>query len=254
MVDIHCHYLPGVDDGARTLEEALAMVDMAVADGVSDLVATPHCNARYEFSLERNQALLGQLSTLVAGRAQLYCGCDFHLSYENLERALSDPRPYTLNQRNYLLVEFAEYGIAPQMAEMLHRLRLREIVPIVTHPERNPLLSEENFRFLRQLVEMGCAVQVTASSLAGRFGFPARETVKRLFDAQLVHFVASDAHDVTSRPPTLSEAREAVARQWGEEVARAVLEENPRAAIEGRRLPYFPQPAPRKPRKRFWVF
>lgn len=254
MVDIHCHYLPGVDDGPRTPEEAKEMVEMAAADGITDLVATPHCNARYEFSLERNQALLRQLSALRTGTPQLYCGCDLHLSYENLERVLTDPQPFTLNQRSYLLVEFAEAGIAPRMADMLHRLRVRALIPIVTHPERNPLLSENNFRFLRQLVEMGCPIQVTANSLTGRFGFRVREMVKRLFETQLVHFVATDAHDLSSRPPKLSEAREVVAGRWGEEVARAVFVDNPGAVIEGRPLPYFPEPAPIKRRKRFTLF
>lgn len=111
MVDIHCHILPGVDDGAHSLEEACAMVEMAAADGITQVVATPHCNARYPFSLERNRTLRAELAAATGGRLTLSCGCDFHLSYENLERVLVEPSTFTINQRNYLLVEFAEYGM-----------------------------------------------------------------------------------------------------------------------------------------------
>ena len=110
MIDIHTHVLPEVDDGAQSLEEACAMVEMAAADGITQVVATPHCNARYPFSLERNRTLRAELVAATAGRLTLSYGCDFHLSYENLERVLAEPSTFTINQRNYLLVEFAEYG------------------------------------------------------------------------------------------------------------------------------------------------
>ncbi|MFQ5694567.1 MAG: CpsB/CapC family capsule biosynthesis tyrosine phosphatase, partial [Terriglobia bacterium] len=101
MIDIHCHILPGVDDGAQSLEEACAMVEIAAADGITQVVATPHCNARYPSSLERNLTLLAELGAATGGRLLLSSGCDFHLSYENLERVLADPSPYAINQRTY---------------------------------------------------------------------------------------------------------------------------------------------------------
>ena len=254
MVDIHCHILPGVDDGAHSLEEACAMVEMAAADGITQVVATPHCNARYAFSLERNRTLLAELAAATAGRLTLSCGCDFHLSYENLERVLVEPSTFTIKQRNYLLVEFAEYGIAPGLAQKLHQLRVRGLVPIVTHPERNRLLSEGDFGLLRQLIGMGCSVQVTAGSLSGHFGAAAQQVTHRLFEAQMVHLVASDAHDTGRRPPRLSEARADVARLWGAEVAQAVFVDNPRAVVEGEPLPYSPESVFAARKKRFFFF
>jgi len=253
MIDIHTHFLPGLDDGAKTLDDAVAMIEMAAADGTTHLVATPHCNERFSFSLERNQALLAELRARVGDRIQLSSGCDFHLSFENLERVAAEKKTYTLNQGDYLLTEFANYGIAPQTLNVFHRMRLYDVVPVVTHPERNALLQESGLKLLRRLVEMGCPVQITAGSLTGRFGREAQKIAERLLAERMVHFVASDAHDTRHRPPLLAPARKLVEEKHGAEVAQALFFENPRAALESRPLPYFPELVAPK-RRRFWFF
>jgi protein-tyrosine phosphatase len=255
MVDIHSHFLPGIDDGADSFDTAAAMIEMAAADGTTHLVGTPHCNARYAFSPERNQALLEECRHRAGGRITLLRGCDFHLSYENLQQVLIDKTAFTLNQGDYLLAEFSDYGIAPSTLEVFHRLRLHDIVPIVTHPERNPLLHERGTEYLRKLVEMGCPIQITAASFTGRFGRRAKEFSERLLAQGMVHFVASDAHDTQDRNPRLSPSRAAVAEKFGAEVAQALFVDNPLAAIESRALPYWPEPLPPpKRRRRFWFF
>lgn len=253
MIDIHSHFLPGLDDGAKTVEDALAMIEMAAADGTTHLVATPHCNDRYPFSLERNRALLGELRARVGDRLELSSGCDFHLSYENLQSVLAEKNVYTLNQGTYLLTEFANYGIAPQTLNVFHQLCLNDLVPIITHPERNRLLQESGLKLLRRLAEMGCPVQITAGSLSGEFGREAQAVAERLLAERLVHFVASDAHDTHRRPPQLSPARAWVEGKYGVELAQALFVDNPGAALASRPLPYFPEPAPLK-RRRFWFF
>lgn len=255
MVDIHSHFLPGLDDGADSLETALAMIEMAAADGTTHLVGTPHCNATYSFSLARNQELLQELRARAGNRITLLSGCDFHLSYENIQQALANKIPYTLNQGDYLLSEFSDYGIAPSTLDTLHKLRLSGIVPVITHPERNPLLHELGTKFFRRLVEMGCPIQLTAGSFTGRFGRRAQAFAQRLLAQEMVHFVASDAHDTQDRTPKLSPARAVVTEKAGAEVAQALFIDNPRAAIESRPLPYFPEPITRpKSRRRFWFF
>ncbi|MFQ5817766.1 MAG: tyrosine-protein phosphatase [Terriglobia bacterium] len=253
MVDIHSHILPGVDDGARTLEEAVGMVQIAADDGTTCIVATPHCNDRYPYSLEQNRRLLSELSAAVGTRMGLALGCDFHLSYENLQALLAGNRTYTINQGPYLLVEFTDYAIPPQLADTLHQLRLQGLIPIVTHPERNPLL-QRGLGLLGKLIAMGCPVQVTASSLLGRFGSPARQSVEELLRRQMVHLVASDAHDTEHRPPRLSAACADVARNFGRERADALFRDNPRAVVEGNALPYFPEPVARERKRRFSFF
>jgi protein-tyrosine phosphatase len=253
VVDIHSHFLPGLDDGARTMGEAVAMMEMAAADGTTHFVGTPHCNDRYEFSLERNQALVAELQARAGDRIRLLCGCDFHLSYENIEAALAGPRTYTVNQGTYLLTEFDNFSIAPQMVDVFYKLQGAGLIPIVTHPERNPILQKSGDKLLRKLAEMGCPIQVTAGSFLGRFGSMARAAAEQLLAERLVHLVASDAHDTEKRPPRLSEARAWMEKNHGAELAQALFVDNPRAVVDSQPLPYFPEPlAPKK--KRLWFF
>ena len=229
------------------------MIEMAAADGTTHFVGTPHCNDRFPFSLDRNRTLLEELRARTGARITLLCGCDFHLSYENVQAALADPRTFALNQGSYLLTEFDNFSIAPQMADVFYRLRGAGLVPIITHPERNPLLQKGDNKFLRKLAEMGCPIQVTAGSLTGRFGRMAKEVARRLFRERLVHLVASDAHDTEKRPPRLSDARALVEKEYSAELAQALFVDNPRAVIESQPLPHFPEPAEPK-KKRFWFF
>jgi len=258
MVDIHCHLLPGMDDGPDSLDDSLRMAEMAVADGITHLVATPHSNDRYRFEPEAVQKRASEIQQRMGDRLRLATGCDFHLSFENLEDARAHPAKYTINQKRYLLVEFANFSIPPSMDDSLHRLQLLGMVPVVTHPERNGLLRGSPAR-LEEWVRRGCYVQVTAASLLGRFGDAARHWAETWLDQDLVHFVASDAHNTESRPPRLRAAYDFVAARKGEQVAQALFRENPLAAFEGRALPYAPDPsdapaAPPKRRKRFIFF
>ncbi len=183
----------------------------------------------------------------------LLSGCDFHLSYQNLERLLAERTTYTVNQGRYLLTEFSNYGIAPQVLNIFHQLRLADLVPVITHPERNPLLWHQEKVLLRRLAGMGCPIQITAGSLLGRFGQEAQRMAGQLLGERLVHFVASDAHDTQHRPPRLSAAHAFVAQKYGAEMADWLLVANPLAAIESRPLPYFPEPAAPRHR-RPWFF
>ena len=263
MIDIHCHILPDLDDGSESLEMSVEMGEMAIADGVTHVIGTPHAHPKYPFVPELVMKRREELQARFEGRLSIATGCDFHLSFENLQEIRHLPSRYTLNQKNYLLVEFADYSIPPSMDQTLHGLHLAGILPIITHPERNPLIRskpERLFRWLRQ----GCYAQVTASSLLGRFGKPAQEAAAQWMGLNAVHFLASDAHNVTSRPLRLKETFDHVAKTWGEDVARAVLVDNPLAAFEGKSLPWVPELdediglAPggtsTKKRRRFWFF
>jgi protein-tyrosine phosphatase len=270
MVDIHCHILPGLDDGATSLDVSLAMAEMAIADGITHAIATPHANSEFLFSPERVRELRDELATRLSGRLELATGCDFHLSFENLQDLGLDPAKYTLHQKNYLLLEFANYAIPPAIDSTLHSLLLGDVRPIITHPERNPLIRSHPEMLLRWL-QLGCFVQVTAQSFSGRFGAEARRTAEGLLDCDMIHFVASDAHDTVRRPMHLSKARAIVAGRKGEEVAESLFHANPLAAFEGAPLPYIPEPRtpskwkigeikeipPEKrdpPKKPFWMF
>lgn len=256
MVDLHSHLLPGLDDGAKTLEDSLAMAEDAIADGITHVVATPHASSNYEFEFSRVCSALQELRERVAGRLTLASGCDFHLSPENILALRRDAAPFCINQKDYLLVEFNDFSIPPSMDQTLHELRLAGIRPIVTHPERNGILRTHSER-LRKWIRQGCYVQVTGGSLAGVFGASAEQRAWTWLTEGLVHFISSDAHNTTRRPLKLKFAYEAIAGRLDEERARALLIDNPLAAFEGRPLPYVPEVGsdlqPRK-RKRFLFF
>src|SRR5215469_13839128 len=135
MVDIHCHILPTLDDGAQNMEIACAMAEMAIGEGITHVVATPHANSYYRYVPELVSALRGELQAKFEGRLTLATGCDFHLSFDNLEEIRTKPERFTINQKNYLLVEFADFSIPPALDQSLHELQLAGLHPIVTHPE-----------------------------------------------------------------------------------------------------------------------
>src|SRR5580692_2283583 len=129
MVDIHCHILPGIDDGAKSMEVSLQMAEIAIADGITHVIATPHSNAEFKFRPELVLQLRNELQAKVEGRLKLATGCDFHLSYENLADIQVNKTKYTLNQKNYLLVEFADFAIPPNIDDTLHNLHLLGLHP-----------------------------------------------------------------------------------------------------------------------------
>lgn len=235
MVDIHCHIIPGVDDGSRTWEMTREMCRIAADDGIRHIVATPHCNDEYPYDRERYEGLKGQLEEAAEGRILFSIGCDFHFSYENITDALENPQRYSINGTRYFLIEFSDYGIPPNVAELLFQFTSRGMVPIVTHPERNPLLVRRPEKVL-EMVDAGALVQVTANSITGFWGDNARAVSEWLLARGAVHVIASDAHDPKRRRPLLSEARNTVARMLGEQVAEDLVNNNPQAIIEGKPL------------------
>ncbi len=256
MVDVHCHILPGLDDGAMDVKESLAMAQSAISDGITHVVATPHSSTEYKFDSGRVRELHGQLQRLVGDRLVLATGCDFHLNMENLEALRKDPTHFCINQLNYLLVEFSEYSIPPNTGHTLHAMKLAGLHPVITHPERNGIIQAQT-NLLASWVRLGCFVQVTGGSLTGTFGPKARADALRWIGMGLVHFVASDAHNTRGRPLRLQPAYDVVRDEFGEARAWGLFDENPMAAFGGRELPYVPSVAPEEKagkRKRFLFF
>ena len=251
MIDIHSHVLWGLDDGAETREESAAMLVMAASSGTTDIVATPHANSEYKFDAAIVAEKILELAKL-ENVPRIHRGCDFHLSLENIQDALRDPSKYTINGLNYMLVEFADAFIPPSTEEIFRQFVARGIVPIVTHPERNPLLQGAAVR-LENWTSMGCLLQVTAQSLTDRFGKAAQQSAWRLLRKGLVHAIASDAHDTVHRPPRLDHARELLTEQLGAEVAQLLLVENPAAVIAGEKV-WMQAPAPDPPKRKKWFF
>jgi protein-tyrosine phosphatase len=241
VVDIHSHILPEVDDGSKSWEMSVAMCRMAAADGITHQVATPHANDRYPYDRAYLQGLVAHLQQLVGDALTLSLGCDFHLSYDNLQDVLANPARYSIEGSRYMLVELSNYSIPQQTTDCFLKLGDRGITAVITHPERNPIL-RENLQRVVEWAEQGCVIQVTGSSFTGFWGERTRRAAHWLLEHDAVHVLATDAHDTEKRVPVLSTARGAVAEICSEEVAEALVEANPRAIIHSQPLPYFPRP------------
>lgn len=240
MVDIHSHILPEVDDGPKSWDISVAMCKAAAADGITHMVATPHANDRWHYDREYLQGLLNRLREKVGDAPKLSLGCDFHLSIDNIQDAIKHPTRYVIEGTRYLLVEFSNFSVPQQTNDSFMALGNAGMTPVITHPERNPILRESLHRVV-EWAEQGCVVQVTGSSLTGFWGDRSRKAAEWLLEHKAVHVLATDAHEMEKRVPILSTSRDAAAEICGEEIAEALVELNPRAIIENQPLPYFPR-------------
>jgi protein-tyrosine phosphatase len=236
MIDIHHHLLHGVDDGADSLETSVEMARLAVAEGITHVVCTPHANSYYDFDPGMNAAkadkLRGRLAELKIPLT-LGLGCDFHLSYDNVKLAQADPARFSINGLGYLLVEVPDYGLPPGLTETFYQLRLAGLTPILTHPERNATLQHEPER-LKEWLRAGVLIQVTADALTGHKGRRAQQVGHELLEKRWVHFLATDAHNITTRPPRMREAYELVGKKYGAAYAYSLCFSNPQAAYLGK--------------------
>jgi protein-tyrosine phosphatase len=225
-----------MDDGAETLEDSVAMVRMAAQAGTTDIVATPHANLTYRFDPALISERITALQAAVGPQPHIHRGCDFHLSYDNIQDAIANPAKYSINGGGYLLVEFSDLAIFHTATHVFERLLAAGLKPIITHPERNGLL-QQRLQQIEQWVAMGCLLQVTAASILGGFGSRARHFSEVLLKHRLVHFVASDAHDCQYRPPVLDKARQHLHKRFGAAVAEQLTTTNPLCAVTNAPLP-----------------
>jgi len=253
MIDLHCHILPGLDDGAANLEESLRMCSMAAEDGIKTIVATPHTlDGVYMNELTGIRQAVSDLNRhLIQNHipVEILPGADVHVNI-NLLELLKEGKATTVNDnRRYLMLEFPHRSVPPKVQNLIFELNLHGIIPILTHPERNMVL-QHDLDLVHELVLQGVLVQITALSLLGEFGSGAERCSRDLLKRNLVHIIATDAHSPESRPPLLSPALEAATRLIGETSALALVTSHPSAIIQGRDLPDLPEPE--KPKKSFF--
>ena len=236
FIDIHCHVLPDVDDGPRTMEASLEMLKVAAGDGISTIVATPHrLDGVYDCSHEMVQRRLAELRRAASEAGipiELLPGADVHLHEDLVELVRRDPSLTLCGQGKYLMLEMPADSIPFEMPQMVFRLLVLGVVPIISHPERNARVRERPQQLLN-LVRQGALVQVTAASLLGECGRRVRECTRRLLQHGAVHFIATDAHDAEVRAPLLAEAVR-VCEEWvGTDETLKLVVDNPRAAVTG---------------------
>lgn len=252
FVDIHSHVIFGVDDGAKTREDSVAMLQTASRYGTVAIVATPHASAQYRF----DERVVAERIAELQGTAgiRIYPGCDFHLQFDNIEDAVAHPQKYTVNHGSYLMVEFSEVGTLHAADRMLGRLLDAGMVPVITHPERNSHI-QRHLDELAAWVASGCYAQVTAASFLGAFGTNAKKSAQTMLTRGLTHVIASDAHDTRNRTPNLRDAYVRLADEHGEEQIRPLFVDNPTAIVAGDAIDYEPSPICVRTRKwyHFWA-
>ncbi len=239
MIDIHNHLLPGLDDGSPDMETSLAMARIAVADGITHIVCTPHSNHRYPYDPFRVEDLIATLRARLADASiplQLARGADFHLTYENIQEALADPARFSIAGRGYLMTELPDFGSFSSFDETYYELRLAGMTPVLTHPERNPTLQESQAK-LYDWLHLGVLVQVTANSVLGHMGKKAQRLAFDLLEKKAVHFIATDAHNTSSRPPKMRETYDVLAKRYSVAYADTLCKTNPMYAFHGTPFP-----------------
>jgi len=239
VIDLHAHLLPGVDDGAASLEEALELCRLAADDGCETLVATPH-RRRDEWPDLPEAALgarLAEVEQAAGGRPRLQLGGEVRVDSDLARDLARSDRggALPLAGSRYLLLELEPAGCGPDPAALVADLARAGWRPIVAHPELTPFLARDP-ETIPRLAAAGALFQLTAMSVTGEFGRAVRERAFALLEAGHAHFLASDAHRPHWRPTGLSPARAEVERRFGRERARALTELHPRAVLEDRPL------------------
>jgi len=243
VIDLHCHILPGVDDGAVNLADAVAMCRLAAADGCTVMVATPH-QRHASFPLATREALqvaheelvaalardpFGEAGDPPAERVEVRLGAEVRVDSEllaDMERPGAEA--LALAGSRYVLLEFPRAEVGPAPEEIVHELLLGGWRPVLAHPEVLPWLELPR---LGALVEGGALLQVTAAAITSDFGRYPHQKVWELLDEGLVHFVASDSHSPTWRAPGLAKARTLLTQRLGSATARALVEDNPASVL-----------------------
>jgi protein-tyrosine phosphatase len=256
MIDLHCHILPGVDDGAKTMDHAIEMARCAWDDGIEKIVATPHVyrenisQADFAAIRERREEL-DRTFREKAIPVQLLAGAEVHITHDLIEEVRKNRQELVINRGSYMFVEFPQDHVFSGAKELFFDLMSEGIKPIVAHPERNTVFMQ-NPALLYDLIRMGAFVQSNGGSFLGRYGEGAEENAFALLERRSIHFIASDGHGVRSIPPTLSGALKIVSTVIGEDCARALVQDNCEAVLNDGNLPYLPDTVdPREKRKFF---
>lgn len=236
MIDLHCHYLPGIDDGAQTLDESLALARAAVADGILHAVMTPHVQAGvFENRADSIAQAVAQFRQNLAQNQialSISAGGEVRIGEELIDLLAAGQLPFlgSLRGQPVLLLELP-HGQVPVGAEQFTAwLRKQGVLPLIAHPERNKDIMRNPAK-LNPFLDQGCLLQVTAGSLVGSFGELAQRRAREMLDRGDIFAVATDAHNLSSRPPILRAAHDFITSAVGPEAAAALTYGNPLSVL-----------------------
>lgn len=238
MIDLHCHILPCIDDGAKNMEEAVKMAKIAEGEGITKIVATPHYVDQGDYpGREEVNKRISQFNEVLRKKnisVEILQGHEVYMTPDTpalIRKGLVN----TINNSHYLLMELPMFSKPFYAEEVILQLKLMGIIPIIAHPERYFYMMEEPNRLTR-FIELGVLFQANSESISNPFNRRAKEIIDKLIANNMIHFVASDGHSPEYRRPTLKKAYETVMKLWGEKWARELFIENPQKIIEGQQI------------------
>ncbi|MEE9426303.1 MAG: CpsB/CapC family capsule biosynthesis tyrosine phosphatase [Methylococcales bacterium] len=232
MFDLHCHLLPGIDDGAATMAQALDLARIAVANGITHSVMTPHIHpGRYENDIQSISTVFDQfVEELENAEIPLSIGmaAEVRISMEMVTMIADHRIPFIgeLDGYSIVLLEFPHSHILPGALNLVDFLIKENIRPLIAHPERNKDIIRD-LGLIQPFIDLGCLLQVTAGSLAGNFGPLAQQRGLQMLERDWVHILASDAHNLHNRPPELKPGRRAAAKIVGDEASWLLVKQRP---------------------------
>lgn len=237
LYDIHCHIVPGVDDGAVNLEEAVKMVEAQYKQGIRTIIATPHFRkGMFEPSaseVKKQFQILRKTVWEINKDMRLYLGSELYAS-ENMISQIKDKRAMPMAGSNYVLTELYEAITASQVRAYLGILISKGYRPVIAHTERYGCMRND-INFIEDMIEMGAYIQLNADSVIGKEGFALKRFCKKLLKSGNVHFVGSDCHGIKRRPSRIGEAYAYICRKFGQEYADEIFIYNPRRILEDAR-------------------
>ena len=236
MIDLHCHILPGIDDGAKDLATSLEMAKIAFESGTRYLACTPHIMAgiypNYGSDIRQRVALLQENLDKAGIGLGLIQGADIHVTLDLIEGLRAGTYP-TLNGSRYFLLEPPHHVMPPRLVEFCIRIMQDGYIPVLTHPERLTWI-EQHYDAVKKLDDAGVLIQLTAASISGRFGPRALYWSERMLEEGRVDLIASDGHNTRSRPPRMDKARERIAELYDDELAIRLTLDTPLMVVENR--------------------
>lgn len=234
LTDIHCHILPAVDDGSQSLEQSVAMLDIASKNAIHTIILTPHNKpGRHHLhaeSMERRRRELAAAAEEAGISIALYDGSELFYRM-GLSEELRKGEAHTMAGSRYVLLEFRPADDYDYLRNGVYELLSEGYLPIVAHAERYRCLTEHPER-VEELYGMGAYIQLNAGSIMGELGFGIKRFTKGLLKKELVHFVATDAHDTAKRRPDLKKCADHIVKKYGQMYARRIFEENPSCILQ----------------------
>jgi protein-tyrosine phosphatase len=254
VIDIHCHIIPGVDDGVPTVDEAIALIRKEVNGGTEAFIATPHFIDRRDYDRLKNiHELVAQLTQAVteAGiRVEIYQGGEIYPTMAAV-KAYDAGTPMTLaGKQKHMLVDLPMGTLPNDFDLILYELQVRGISPILAHPERNGHF-QDKLSHLREYLDRGIACQVNAGSLAGKYGTRAGEVARIILRRRWAHFLSSDAHRAGGSA-IMGSARAALKKELDDSYLDIITQGSAEAVIRGDTLPQLPE-APPEPEAKGWL-